>query len=233
MDLHMKNLSVWFDIWGGMEGNINESMATAIECSRVLLVFLSEKYIKSVNCQLEFKYAVACGKPFVFVLVEPNLKLDAWLEPHYLDEANPKFELYSYNQASIMHNGVPRVHVISQAIRDIGAAQPAEDIYELSDEIIELKEQVNDALDDIAEMSGKNRFKLCTRCEKQYDENSLIGCKAHRAYYLGGGGLLEGRWVCCGQQAANSIGCVDTNHISEKRTWTRDPRYGTHNWIPN
>jgi hypothetical protein len=233
MDLHMKSLSVWFDIWGGMEGNINESMATAIECSRVLLVFLSDKYIKSVNCQLEFKYAVACGKPFVFVHVEPNLKIEDWLEPYYKDEAYPKFELHSYNDASIMHNGVPRVHVIAQAIRDIGAAQPAEDIYELSDEIVGLKELLNNALDDLAELSGQTRFRICTRCAKQFDDNNLIGCKTHRAYYLGGGGLLEGRWVCCGQQAADSIGCQDANHISEKRTWTRDSYYGTHTWIPN
>lgn len=75
MDFHMRSLITWFDIWGFMEENSYNAMATAIECSRVIVVFLTEKYQKSDNCALEFKYAVFCGKPFVFILNDPNLKV--------------------------------------------------------------------------------------------------------------------------------------------------------------
>ena len=83
MDLHMKNLTIWFDIWGAMEGCSNDAMATAIESSRLITVFLSEKYQKSQNCQMEFKYAASRGKPFVFIVVEPNIKIEPWLEGYF------------------------------------------------------------------------------------------------------------------------------------------------------
>ena len=231
MDLNMKSLKIWFDIWGGMEGNTNDAMATAVEDSKVVVVFLSNEYQTSVNCQLEFRYAIARGKPIIFIMTQSNLKLEPWIEPYVKDSY--KFEITCLNDEGILHNGVPRIDVIAQAIRTIGTAQPDDDDLEFSDTVFELKQLLNDALDEIANMAGVSRFKTCTRCNKQFDEMSKIGCTMHRAYYLGGmTGLLEGRWVCCNQQKEDSPGCSDTNHIDTPRVWTNDPHYGTHTWVP-
>lgn len=115
MDLNMRSLITWFDIWGFMEENSYNAMATAVECSRVLLVFVTDKYQKSDNCKLEFKYAVFCGKPFVFILPNENIKLEPWLEP-YVKE-HPCFVVSSYNDVTKMQNNVPLIDVIAQAIR--------------------------------------------------------------------------------------------------------------------
>jgi hypothetical protein len=231
MDLHMKNLQIWFDVWGYMEGCTYEAMATAIECSKVVVVFLSKKYQDSLNCQLEFKYAVARGKPFVFVSVEDNLVLEPWLKVHY--DESPKFDIKSVQDENILHNGVSRIHALAQAVRDIGFAQPdpQDEYYELSDEANGLRETLEDALDEIDRHSGTSRFKKCTRCGKEFDENSLLGCYKHSAYYLGGV-LIAGRWVCCSQLEADSVGCVETNHIDTVRQWVTDPHYGTDTWQP-
>ena len=79
MDLHMRNLEVWMDIWGGMQGNINEAMANAVECSTAMVCFLTAKYQQSVNCCLELKYALSRGKPIIFIKVEPKLSLLPWI----------------------------------------------------------------------------------------------------------------------------------------------------------
>jgi hypothetical protein len=175
----------------GMEGNSNEAMATAIECSRVIVVFLSDKYQKSVNCQLEFRYAVSRGKPFVFIMVERDLKIDSWLEPYVNTPEFLKYEIRSLDDEAILHNNIPRIDVIAQAIRAIGIAQPADDVSELSEEVFNLKMILNDALDEIAENSGNARYKTCTRCAKQFDDLNISGCKRHSAYYLGGT-IIEG-----------------------------------------
>jgi hypothetical protein len=229
MNLNMRNLNIWFDIWGNMQGNCNDSMSLAVECSKVIIVCLNDKYLTSENCKLEFKYSVYRGKPFIFILTEPNLKIESWLEPFYSEF--PKFEIFNNEMCGLLHNGVPRLDVISQAIREIEQAQPDTN-FELSSRVIELKNLLDDAMDDVAEMTNTQRFKECTRCKKKYEENNKSGCKKHRAYYLGGGGLMEGKWVCCSQQKENSIGCHDTDHIDQARVWFQDPDYGTYTWKP-
>jgi hypothetical protein len=228
MNLNMRNLNIWFDIWGNMQGNCNDSMSLAVECSKVIIVCLNDKYLESENCQLEFKYAVYRGKPFIFILTEPNLKIENWLEPHYSE--SPKFEIFNNEMCSILHNGVPRLDVLSQAIRDIGQAQPSS-YFEFSNRVIELKNLLNDALDDIAELTNTERLKQCTRCKKKYDDNDKSGCKKHNAYYLGGQ-IIEGKWVCCSQQKEDSAGCRDADHIDQPRVWHQDPDYGTYTWNP-
>jgi hypothetical protein len=228
-DLYIKNLSIWFDIWGGMEGNTYESMATAIECSKIIIVVLSEKYQNSDNCKLELRYAVNRGKPFIFIHVEPNLKLAEWIKPIY-DEW-PHFDLFKIEDLGEKENGIPRIQMISQAIRDIGSAQPDNQYFELSDEIVSLQNLLNDALDEIDENTGKSRFKTCTRCNAKYEPENAIGCKAHSAYYMGGT-LLAGRWVCCNQQDKNAIGCSNADHIDFPRQFVQDPNYGTWSFVP-
>ena len=92
-------------------------MATAIECSKVMVVFLSNKYQQSVNCKLEFNYAVYRGKAFIFVVVEPNLKLEKWIEPHFNESL--KFDFFEIGDEVEIINGVSKIDIISQAIRYI------------------------------------------------------------------------------------------------------------------
>ncbi|XP_065660323.1 uncharacterized protein LOC100209544 [Hydra vulgaris] len=224
-NLHMANISIWFDISGGMIGNLNDAMATAIQSSKVVIVFLSDSYQKSVNCKLEFCYAVALGKAFIFVLVDQNLKVVDWIEPYF--NASPKFDIKDTNEMGILHNGVPRIFCLQHAIRELGNAQPDFDDYELTEEILDLKALLNDALDEIAEIKNLERFQKCTRCNKSYDDTCLTGCKKHSAYYLGGT-IIEGRWVCCNQQSKEAFGCCNVDHISVNRKWILDPDYGVY-----
>lgn len=211
-----------------MQGNSNEAMAAAVESSRVILVFLSNAYQKSENCKLEFMYAVSRQKPFVFIKVDAALEPSSWIQP-YLNES-PSYDIKSVEDLGKMHNNIPRIDCIAQAIRKIGDAQP-DDEFDLSDEVFNLKEVLNDALEEIEKTTGQSNFKICTRCQKQYEPDNPIGCKAHRAYYVGGS-IIAGRWVCCQQQAKDSTGCSAAPHIDTIRKWTCDPSYGTYTWVP-
>ena len=212
-----------------MQGNTYDAMATAVECSKLILVILSDKYQNSDNCKLELRYALNRGKPFIFINVERNLKLVEWIKPIY-DEW-PHFDLFKIEDLGEKENGVPRIEIIQQAIRDIGAAQPDNQSYELSDEIVSLQNLLNDALDDLDESTGKSRFKTCTRCHVEYDAENPNGCKGHPAYYLGGG-IIAGRWVCCSQQEKDAVGCVNAKHIDLPREWKMNPNYGTWTFEP-
>jgi hypothetical protein len=99
--------------------------------------------------------------------------------------------------------------------------------------VVKLKELLNSALDEIEIQTGKNRFKICNRCKKQYDENNSNGCKKHIEYYLDGGTLFEAKWMCCQQQSKDSIGCRDAKHSDVERVWTLDSQYGSYTWEPH
>ena len=123
MDLHLRNVDVWMDIWGGMQGNINESMANAVECSSVIVCFLTAQYQKSVNCCLELKYALHCQKPVIFIKVEPNLMLLPWIAN---EVARSKiFEMSSIDDAGALDDGIPRINRIAELIRRYSTLRPA------------------------------------------------------------------------------------------------------------
>jgi hypothetical protein len=211
-----------------MEGNSNEAMATAIESSKVIAVFLSKSYQESVNCIIEFKYAISLNKPIIFILMH-EFPIDPWIQSQI--DANYQFSINSIDDMATMYNNLSKLDWLAQVIRVVGAAQPdRNDDYDLSEEVFNLKQVLNDALDEIAANTGKARFKTCTRCQKQYEENNPIGCKAHSAYYMGGT-IIAGRWVCCKQQDKDSVGCSDAVHTDFKLKWTVDPAYGTYKWM--
>ena len=105
-------------------------------------------------------------------------------------------------------------------------------MFDLSEDVIKLKELLSSAKDAIDAQKGSSRFKKCDRCQKTYEESNSIGCKVHSAYYVGGQ-IIEGRWVCCNQQSKDSVGCRDAPHTDAKRIWTHDPNYGTYTWEPH
>jgi hypothetical protein len=48
-----------------------------------------------------------------------------------------------------------------------------------------------------------------------------------------GGTILEGRWVCCREQANDSPGCEPCDHTDAARVFTQDSYYGTWTWEPS
>ena len=118
-----------------------------------------------------------------------------------------------------------------QAVRKLAHAQPPDPIDDCSPELFELRRLLDDARDALSIEKGEARFKKCSRCNQDFDEFTQNDCKKHRAYYMGGT-ILEGRWVCCRQQAKDSPGCQPCNHTDVKRVFKQDPRYGTWTWEP-
>ncbi|CAF3804533.1 unnamed protein product, partial [Adineta steineri] len=123
------------------------------------------------------------------------------------------------------------IDAIVQAIRTLAQAQPTETVDDCSAELFELRSLLDDARDALYNDAGQNRYKTCTRCNQQFDEFTKGGCKKHLAYYMGGD-LLEGRWVCCRQQANDSSGCEPCDHTDAVRIYTENPDYGTWTWEP-
>lgn len=66
---HMMNVSIWFDVMGSMQGNMNIAMANAIENVSTVVVFLTRRYEQSINCRLELNYAAKLGKPIIFIIM--------------------------------------------------------------------------------------------------------------------------------------------------------------------
>lgn len=83
-------------------------LLSGVECAKVLLVFLSKEYIQSVNCQLEFRYAVQRGKAFVIIRTETNIQMEQWMLEAM--EGFPQYDVYSYDVLEKLINGVPMVY---------------------------------------------------------------------------------------------------------------------------
>ena len=120
----MRHIDTWFDIWGSMQGNTNEAMATGsffarsllpprhhrsigVECAKVLLVFLSKAYVESPNCQLEFRYAVKRGKAFVVLRMESNVPMEQWMMEAL--QGFPQYDVFTYSALETLINNVPMV----------------------------------------------------------------------------------------------------------------------------
>ncbi len=70
--LKKHGVKIWFDIDGGMQGNINVAMADGVERAKCLVSFHTKYYAKSVNCKKELAYAAALSKPVIPVNLEPG-----------------------------------------------------------------------------------------------------------------------------------------------------------------
>jgi hypothetical protein len=80
-----------------------------VECAKVLLVFLSKTYVESINCQLEFRYAVKRGKAFVIIRTEPNIQMEQWMVEAI--QGFPQYDVFSYANLEALVNGVPTVKI--------------------------------------------------------------------------------------------------------------------------
>ncbi|XP_031561227.1 uncharacterized protein LOC116297189 [Actinia tenebrosa] len=232
MEMDMKTFKTWMDIWGGMQGNINEAMATAVENSTLMISFLTEKYQKSVNCNLELMYAKQKQMPIIFINVEPNLQLKDWIQE--LVDKTVVFNMSSISDFGEMDKGVPKINRLAEAARNLmkwSAAQPKKIRTDVSEEVYRLQNLLEDALIALAEKEKRKRYETCTRCGAQFENESSAGCKVHGAYYMGGT-ILAGRWVCCSQREKDGMGCEKANHITISRKWTEMSHKGCFQWNP-
>jgi hypothetical protein len=76
-----KGLKVWIDV-EHMGSNLMDSMASAVECSRVIIVCCSSAYKASPNCRREADYAAHLGKPMVIANMENGFVPRGWLGLH-------------------------------------------------------------------------------------------------------------------------------------------------------
>lgn len=204
---------------------IYSAMAAAVENSSVILSFLTDRYQQSVNCNLELKYAVSRNKPIVFIRAQQNLQLKDWIQE--IVSKSVVFEMTSISDAGKMDSGIPRINRVSEAIRKLAQwqAKRVQTRDDVSEEVYNLQDQLEDALYWIHKNEGTKRFETCSRCGAKYDEDSKAGCKKHGAYYMGGT-IMVGRWVCCQQREKEGMGCQDTFHISSPRKFQQMSGYG-------
>ena len=228
MDLKVTaNLNVWFDIMGGMQASVYWSMATAIENCDCLLVFLSAKYLASFNCLLEIKYASSLGKPILYVVTEPDLKIPADIRAA---GAARIFQVSSMADVSKLEGNLPILQHINYAIRALQKTRGSDPSQLLSTadtaEVLQKRALLRQSLDMIAEQQGKSRYSVCGRCKAKFEVDSVGGCKKHRAYFVGGT-LIAGRWVCCSQTQKDALGCEPCDHSADEFEFVVDPNYGT------
>jgi hypothetical protein len=72
--LQARGVKCWMDIaqedGGGMQRDIYDSMAAAVQGAAVVICFMSRQYQLSPNCKLELKFAMQTGVPIVPVMLE-------------------------------------------------------------------------------------------------------------------------------------------------------------------
>jgi hypothetical protein len=251
LDLYQQFSSarVWLDVLGNMQGNMNSAMAEAVESVACILVFVNEKYQKSVNCRLELNYAVSCNKPLVFLLLDGvETVIQPWLRdimgecdvyPLQSPGATPQYPEAKYvvlDYKSEFLHGVPMASAISGIVlkyvawRALLPAQPCRDstrrVFDITSQLI--------ATQQLAVKENDTLLTTCTRCAVKYNSNAPYDgkCRKHSAYYVGGN-IMAGRWVCCSAVEKNGAGCsVATGHMSVDRVWYCDESYGTYTWSP-
>ncbi|KAG7382021.1 hypothetical protein PHYPSEUDO_005382 [Phytophthora pseudosyringae] len=246
-------LRAWFDVYGHMKGNVNSAMAAAVESVACMVVFLTKAYLGSVNCHLEFAYAARCRKPMVFAFLEDpeTLELPGWV----LEVAGtPQFNVYpsltlresptepsrvlALDMRAERIRGVPTTDVLFGAVRRLAAWRsnsPLSTVYDGSLLLYATTSALHHALACRTTSDEDGKPTLCTRCGAAFSLGipaSRDGCRRHTAYYVGGS-LIAGRWACCQETDCDGPGCQPALHMTDERTWTKDPSYGTHTYEPN
>ncbi|XP_075251402.1 uncharacterized protein LOC142343901 isoform X2 [Convolutriloba macropyga] len=67
------------DIEGGVQTNINDSMAFGVDNAIVVCPFMTAKYFQSKNCKKELNYADTQDKEIVPIMAQADFKPEGWL----------------------------------------------------------------------------------------------------------------------------------------------------------
>ncbi len=76
--LVQSNFRVWLDLQN-MYGSTLQSMASAIECSEIVLICMSNPYKQSAYCRSEAEYAYARQRHIIPLVLEKKYRPDGWL----------------------------------------------------------------------------------------------------------------------------------------------------------
>jgi len=97
-------------------------------------------------------------------------------------------------------NDAAKMDSLAQEILQLGNAQPNYDNLNFTtDELIRLKELLDDALDELSISNGDSlKSKQCTRCNTEFDidNNNVLECRKHSGFFIEDKKHEnEGRWV--------------------------------------
>ena len=69
------SMEIWKDDKDGINDHLNDDMATGIQDASVVVVFLSDAYCQSKNCNKEITYAKSLEKEIIIVKLEEDVEL--------------------------------------------------------------------------------------------------------------------------------------------------------------
>ena len=69
------NIEFWKDDQGGINDHLNEDMALGIQGAHVVVVFISDAYFQSKNCNKEINYAESLKREIIIVKMEEDVEL--------------------------------------------------------------------------------------------------------------------------------------------------------------
>ncbi|OQR98741.1 hypothetical protein ACHHYP_08159 [Achlya hypogyna] len=226
------NLCVWMDVMGYMKGNIYAAMATAVQSVGCLVVFLSAAYVTSINCRLEFAYAVHCRKALLFVIFDDvdTTQLPEWITTAIGITTLPVHPATAANVFAVKHDHPGAQGILFSAIRSLAARHAAAAPPVCRDGSAHLARATSTFRDALS--APRPAGAHCSRCGTSFNPAAPSRtCRNHSGYYMGGS-LLAGRWVCCNEPKPDGPGCQAADHIEASRTWLRDESYGTFTWSP-
>jgi hypothetical protein len=124
-ELEKRGFKVWMDV-SDLHGSSLESMANAIENSVCMLMCVTEKYRKSVNCQAEAQYAFKLSKAIIPLIMQKGYEnVSGWIGIIMGDKIFVNFTKYDYDECirRLVHE--VNSHYVAQKIKPI--SQPVVD----------------------------------------------------------------------------------------------------------
>jgi len=182
-ELCMRNFSTWFDVQGGMQGNVNASMALAIENSSLIICVLSSKYKSSINCNFELKYAISKNKSIAFIIPDPSLLSLLLLNHDWIAECVSKslvFNIASSNEfGNVNDDGYPCIDALTAACRKVISIVTKFQIsiipMDISEEEFKLTKLLEDSKCALAKQELRDRLSECSRFGAMFEIEKRVG----------------------------------------------------------
>jgi hypothetical protein len=158
-DLELLNFKVWIDVTD-IKGSSLESMAQAVENSEFVLIFVTEKYRQSVNCQAEAQYAYKLNKPIIPCILQNGYhNVNGWLGILIGDKIFIDFTKYSFEEA--FKRLIKQIDLLSSNKIEININKPSP--VDWSDEQVKLwfdNNNLNDIYQDLKPLTGSVLYQL-------------------------------------------------------------------------
>ena len=118
-ELESLNYKVWIDV-NDIHGSSLQSMATAVEDAKCVIMCCTEKYRQSVNCQAEAQYAFRLNRTIIPCIMQTGLhNVKGWLGMIIGDKIFVDFSKYKFEES------IKRL--IKQIVLNVGKSEPQEE----------------------------------------------------------------------------------------------------------